>query len=101
MGIKNLTKVIADLAPQAIKEKPLNAYFGRAVAVDASMSMYQFLIAVRQEGSQLATESGEVTSHLMGMFYRTIRMIANGIKPIYVFDGKPPVLKSDEVAVFA
>ncbi|KHJ44940.1 XPG protein [Trichuris suis] len=97
MGIKNLTKVIADLAPQAIKEKPLNAYFGRAVAVDASMSMYQFLIAVRQEGSQLSTESGEVTSHLMGMFYRTIRMITNGIKPIYVFDGKPPVLKSDEL----
>uniref|UniRef100_A0A5S6Q998 Flap endonuclease 1 n=1 Tax=Trichuris muris TaxID=70415 RepID=A0A5S6Q998_TRIMR len=97
MGIKNLAKVIADLAPEAIREKPLNAYFGRTLAVDASMSMYQFLIAVRQEGAQLSTESGEVTSHLIGMFYRTIRMITNGIKPVYVFDGKPPVLKSVEL----
>lgn len=30
------------------------------------------------------------SSHLMGFFYRTIRMVENGIKPAYVFDGKPP-----------
>ena len=34
----------------------------------------------------------------MGLFYRTIRMVENGIKPCYVFDGKPPVLKSGEVS---
>ncbi|CAI9594659.1 unnamed protein product [Staurois parvus] len=34
----------------------------------------------------------------MGMFYRTIRMVENGIKPVYVFDGKPPQLKSGELA---
>ena len=33
----------------------------------------------------------------MGMFYRTIRVIENGIKPCYVFDGKPPEMKSGEV----
>jgi flap endonuclease-1 len=31
------------------------------------------------------------------MFYRTIRMIDNGIKPVYVFDGKPPTLKAAEL----
>lgn len=36
-------------------------------------------------------------SHLQGLFYRTIRMVTNGIKPIYVFDGAPPDLKSKEV----
>ena len=36
-------------------------------------------------------------SHLMGFFYRTIRMVENGIKPAYVFDGKPPELKSGVV----
>ncbi|XP_069796953.1 flap endonuclease 1 [Narcine bancroftii] len=70
---------------------------GRKIAIDASMSIYQFLIAVRQEGSMLQNEDGETTSHLMGMFYRTIRMIENGIKPVYVFDGKPPQLKSGEL----
>jgi hypothetical protein len=36
----------------------------------------------------------------MGLFYRTIRMVENGIKPVYVFDGKPPTLKSGEVPFF-
>lgn len=35
----------------------------------------------------------------MGMFYRTIRMLEYGIKPVYVFDGKPPQLKSAEVSM--
>ena len=42
-------------------------------------------------------EEGETTSHLMGFFYRTIRMVSSGIKPVYVFDGKPPKMKSGEV----
>lgn len=34
----------------------------------------------------------------MGIFYRTIRMVENGIKPCYVFDGKPPSMKGGELA---
>ena len=60
-------------------------------------SLYQFLIAVRQDGSQLTNDAGEVTSHLNGLFYRTIRMIEAGLKPVYVFDGKPPTMKSHEL----
>ncbi|KAM4722071.1 flap endonuclease 1 [Rhinophrynus dorsalis] len=98
MGIHGLAKLIADVAPTAIKENDIKSYFGRKVAVDASMCIYQFLIAVRQDGNVLQNEEGETTSHLMGMFYRTIRMVEHGIKPVYVFDGKPPQLKSGELA---
>lgn len=62
------------------------------------MCLYQFLIAVRAEGAQLTSVDGETTSHLMGTFYRTIRMLENGIKPVYVFDGKPPDMKSKELS---
>jgi len=34
---------------------------GRKVAIDASMSIYQFLIAVRQDGSTLTNADGETT----------------------------------------
>lgn len=61
------------------------------------MCLYQFLIAVRNEGGQLTSVDGETTSHLLGTFYRTIRFVENGIKPVYVFDGKPPDLKSGEL----
>ncbi|CCG85153.1 Flap endonuclease 1 [Taphrina deformans PYCC 5710] len=99
MGIKGLNAVIADNAPNAIKALEIKSFFGRKVAIDASMSLYQFLIAVRQQdGQQLQNETGETTSHLMGMFYRTLRIVDNGIKPLYVFDGAPPKLKSGELA---
>ncbi len=62
------------------------------------MSIYSFLIAVRSDGQQLTSETGETTSHLMGMFYRTLRIVESGIKPVYVFDGAPPKLKSGELA---
>ncbi|GIC86542.1 multifunctional nuclease RAD27 [Aspergillus udagawae] len=106
MGIKHLFQVIQENAPDAIKAGDIKNHFGRKVAIDAcvehfsntSMSIYSFLIAVRSEGQQLMSESGETTSHLMGMFYRTLRMVDNGIKPLYVFDGAPPKLKSGELA---
>ncbi|KAI5476333.1 hypothetical protein MNV49_007846 [Pseudohyphozyma bogoriensis] len=94
-GIKGLTGLINDTAPNAIKHVDIKSLFGRKVAIDASMSLYQFLIAVRmQDGQQLQNDSGETTSHLMGMFYRTLRMVDNDLKPCYVFDGKPPALKT-------
>ncbi|XP_071482320.1 flap endonuclease 1-like, partial [Diadema antillarum] len=97
MGIHNLARLIADCAPGAIRESEMKSLFGRKIAIDASMCIYQFLIAVRSDGSVLTNEDGETTSHLMGMFYRTIRMVENGLKPCYVFDGKPPELKSGEL----
>lgn len=99
MGIKGLMKLISDHAACAIKEKPISSYLGSVVAIDASMSLYQFLIAVRSgnNGEVLTNDAGEVTSHLIGMFYRTIRMVDHGIKPIYIFDGKAPVLKRGEL----
>jgi flap endonuclease-1 len=101
MGITGLAKLIADNCPKAIKEGQIKHYFGRKIAIDASMSLYQFLIAVRPDDMNqytLMNEAGEQTSHLQGMFYRTIRMIDNGIKPIFVFDGKAPTLKTGELA---
>ena len=73
--------------------------FVLVLTVYSSMSIYSFLIAVRSQGEMLTNEHGETTSHLMGFFYRTIRIVENGIKPAYVFDGKPPDLKSGVVSL--
>lgn len=98
MGVKGLNQLIKEHAPDAFKEFQLKNLFGRKVAIDALMCLYQFLIAVRQlDGQQLTLDNGETTSHLLGLFYRTIRLVENNIKPVYVFDGKPPVLKGGEL----
>jgi flap endonuclease-1 len=81
----------------------LKSLHGRKIAIDASMAIYQFLIAVRSQNNpnaqsfQLTNDAGETTSHIQGMFNRTIRYMTEGIKPIYIFDGKPPQMKSHEL----
>lgn len=66
----------------------------RKIAIDAFNTIYQFLAIIRQrDGTPLKDYEGNVTSHLSGLFYRTINFIEHGIKPIYVFDGKPSELK--------
>jgi len=102
MGIKQLNKLLSDEAPECMKMSLLTSLNGRKIAIDASMSIYQFLIAVRQGGEgnvhqQLTNEAGETTSHIQGMFNRSVRYLQEGIKPVYVFDGKPPSLKSGEL----
>ena len=62
--------------------------------------LYQFLVAVRQGEQQgnLTNAAGEVTSHIQGFLSRTVRLLENDIKPVYVFDGKPPELKQATLA---
>ncbi|MEA3255046.1 MAG: flap endonuclease-1 [Candidatus Altiarchaeota archaeon] len=71
---------------------------GRVIAVDALNMLYQFLASIRQpDGTPLMDSKGRVTSHLSGLFYRTVRLVHMGIKPVYVFDGEPPKLKEREI----
>lgn len=60
--------------------------------------LYQFLAAIRQpDGSPLVDSKGRVTSHLSGLFYRTVNFVELGLRPVYVFDGAPPSLKEREL----
>jgi len=66
----------------------------KTIAVDAFNAIYQFLTTIRQlDGTPLKDSKGNVTSHLSGLFYRNIKLILEGIKLIYVFDGEAPKLK--------
>jgi flap endonuclease-1 len=71
---------------------------GKSIAIDAYNTLYQFLAIIRQpDGTPLKDSSGKVTSHLSGLLYRTSNLVELGIRPIYVFDGTPPALKSIEI----
>lgn len=88
-----------DLGDLAIKHKAGIADFaGKPIAIDAMNMLYQFLASIRQEdGTPLKDFKGRVTGHLSGLFYRTAKLASSGIKPVYVFDGKPPKFKEKEI----
>jgi len=66
----------------------------KIIAVDAFNAIYQFLTTIRQpDGTPLKDSSGKITSHLSGLFYRNMKLILEGVKLVYVFDGEAPELK--------
>lgn len=70
----------------------------RILAVDSYNIFYQFLTTIRQSDGSLLTDSrGDVTSHLIGLFNRTANLLQNNIRPVFVFDGKPPEIKLGEI----
>jgi flap endonuclease-1 len=86
------------IPPEAVQVLELDALRFKVVAIDAYNALYQFLAAIRQpDGTPLMDRMGRVTSHLSGLFYRTINLAEHGIKVVYVFDGKPPEMKQKEI----
>ena len=86
-----------DLIPKT--QVKLEDLGGKIIAIDAYNAIYQFLSIIRQpDGTPLKDSTGKITSHLSGLFYRTSNLVEMGIKPVYVFDGIPPTLKSAEIA---
>lgn len=71
---------------------------GKLVAIDAANALYQFLAIVQPStGLPLMDNKQRVTSHLSGLFYRTINLVEKDIQPIYVFDGKSPRFKAKTI----
>ena len=71
---------------------------GKLIAIDAANALYQFLAIVQPStGTPLMDNKQRVTSHLSGLFYRTINLVEKDIQPIYVFDGKPPKFKAKTI----
>lgn len=88
---------LADLVER--EEIELSRLKGRVIAVDALNILYQFLAIIRQRDGELLKDSqGRITSHLSGLFYRSINLLEGDIHPVYVFDGKPPSVKMVTIA---
>lgn len=83
------------VSPEIINFKDLE---GRVIAIDAANSIYQFLSSIRQvDGTPLMDSTGNITSHLSGILYRTSNIVEKGIKPIYVFDGESSEFKESTI----
>ena len=72
---------------------------GKSLAVDANNFLYQFLALIRARNtSPLMSPNGTITSHLVGLLYRTIHLISNyHLSLVFIFDGEPPALKMREI----
>jgi len=94
LGI-DLSPILGDIK----REITLDSLNNKKLAIDGYNALYQFITIIRgEDGTPLTDSSGRITSHLSGLFYRTVNFLEKGIKPVYVFDGKPPELKAKEIS---
>jgi len=90
VNLKGLTE------PRTITLETLS---GKIIALDAFNMLYQFLSSIRQyNGEPLTDERGNVVSHLLGILSRVSNLVDQGIKLVFVFDGKPHPLKEGTIA---
>ncbi|MFH0875990.1 MAG: flap endonuclease-1 [archaeon] len=88
------TNLAPVLSPVEINLENLS---GKKLVIDSYNTLYQYLASIRQQdGTPLMDSKGNVTSHLSGLFFRTINMMEKGMKPAFCFDGKAPELKKKE-----
>jgi flap endonuclease-1 len=84
---------IRDIIPR--REVDIPELQEKVLCVDAFNALYQFLSTIRQpDGTPLMDNKKRITSHLSGIFYRNISLLNEGIKLVYVFDGRAPELKA-------
>ncbi|MHA2340025.1 MAG: FEN1 family endonuclease, partial [Candidatus Hodarchaeales archaeon] len=96
MGIK-----FGDLLDDIREPLKLRDLKGKHVGIDAYVVLYQMLARIRPDQNDalaLTDAQGRTTSHLQGLLNRTMSLIDQGIKLVYVFDGEPPEFKKKELA---
>ncbi len=82
MGIKLLNKFLNIHAPKGIKSVHLSQFYGKKICIDSMIYIYKFL-----------SEDGLLEKmYLMGIIFKKYNII-----PIFIFDGKPPKEKYDEI----
>ncbi len=78
----------------------IDALSGKKIGFDAYNTIYAFLARIRDKstgGGYFTDSDGNVTSHLIGLFPRLIHFLIYDVKPIFIFDGKPPEFKKSEI----
>ena len=89
MGVKGLWQLLLPTG----RRISIETLSGKILAVDASIWLTQFLKANRDP------ETGAVraNAHLIGFLRRIAKLLFNGIRPVFVFDGATPEIKLREI----
>lgn len=81
MGIKNIKTILTQYSKNYMISKNLNSYKNKVIVIDTSIYLYKYIYNNQ--------------NYLISFTKQILRLLKNGIKPIYVFDGKPPIEKKN------
>lgn len=90
MGIPGLLQLIEKHCPG--KKIQLSDLGGMTIGIDASICIFQWYAIGVSRGIYDPSKT-RIINHIRGAYYRTVGMLSQGIRPVYVFDGPAPAAK--------
>ena len=93
MGIRNLNKFIKENISDGYTKININDLEDKVIAIDTSLILYQYLIAIKSS-DDFKNKDGKITSHIHAILTKVLTYLKKRIYPIFVFDGKPPEIKT-------
>lgn len=103
MGINKLLSNLKKDFPKLITPKTFKDLKSSSFIIDSSIYFYKFTIAMRymKQGNPSIVEfkdkEGNKTAHIIGLVSLARNLLKNKIKPIFVIDGAPDVIKAATV----
>lgn len=96
MGITNFFKFVQKYSPSAIKIKNIKDFSNKIIGIDANLMIYKLILAIRKNGYDIKNDYTIVT-HIHGLLLKFRKFEKHNITPIFVFDGKMPKIKKEEI----
>ena len=95
MGIKGLNNLIKFLNNEQLGQiKKISSYRGKKVAIDTEIILYKF-----KAMSEKQVVCDADTYGIYAIINHINKFLSNGILPVYVFDGKPPIEKQENCLI--
>lgn len=102
MGIQNFNPFVRSLWPHAFEKVNMKIYRGQRIAIDTDNLLYRYLdTALKMTVNSTANIVEEldynmVFSNLVDLILNfVVNITSHGILPVFVFDGKKPILKAN------
>ena len=89
MGVNDLWTLVQPIG----RNISIETLSGKTLAIDMSIWLVQIIKAMRDEDGTMIKNA-----HLTATVSRILKLLYNKIKPIFVFDGKPPEIKNKTIA---
>lgn len=82
---------------ECVKKIPLNDVTNKVAIVDIILYIHKYVIGIRKSGRDVMTKDGKIINHIFALSKIIKNFTDNNILPVFVFDGRSPLIKEDVV----
>lgn len=95
MGIKGFYGFVKKYADSSIKKMNIIDLHHTVIGIDFNLMIYKLIMSIRAASGKDILNGNVIVTHIHALLLKLIFFKNNGIKAVFVFDGKPPEIKNN------